>query len=190
MKAMPRVKVEKLPRMADFAKWIAAASPALGWDADDFLDAYARNRAEANETTLGASLLVAALRRLGDFEGTATELLDGLVELVTPTIARSKSWPKSPAALGGDLRRLAPNLRRADPGLEIEFDREPRTGRRIIRLRELEWVCKSPSRPSPASPQARNGEGGDGGGDSSDSGDSRSRTQSNPGQPSLEEEAR
>ncbi len=61
---------------------------------------------------------------MGNFDGTMTDLLGELVERVTPTIARSKEWPKSPSVLSGALRRLAPNLRRADPPVEIDFDRE------------------------------------------------------------------
>lgn len=33
MRREPEVKLEQLPRMADFARWIAAAAPAFGWDA-------------------------------------------------------------------------------------------------------------------------------------------------------------
>jgi hypothetical protein len=47
------VELDELPRMADFSLWIAAAAPALGWDVGDFMEAYAANRADANETTLG-----------------------------------------------------------------------------------------------------------------------------------------
>jgi hypothetical protein len=130
----PRVEFDELPRMADFARWTAAACPALGWDADEFLATYANNRAQANETTLDASPLVTPLRKLGDFEGSATELLEQLVELVGDGAARSKVWPKSPSALSGQLRRLAPNLRRANPPLNIEFSREAHTGRRLIQV--------------------------------------------------------
>jgi hypothetical protein len=50
------IRLEKLPRMADFAKW-AAAEPALGWKPGAFLRAYAANRDMANEMTLDASLV-------------------------------------------------------------------------------------------------------------------------------------
>jgi hypothetical protein len=148
------VVIEELPRMADFARWTAAACPALGWNAEEVLKAYAENRAAANETTLDASPLVAPLRQLGNFEGTATELLAELVEIVGEGAARSKVWPKSPSALSGALRRLAPNLRRTATPITIEFDREGRdesgksSGRRVIRIGETEWVDKRASSPS------------------------------------------
>ena len=124
MRREPEVKLEQLPRMADFARWTAAAAPALSWDADGLLAAYARNRAEANETTLAASPLVAPLRELDQFEGTATDLLAALIEKVGDGVARSKEWPKSASALSNALRRLAPSLRRGSPPWGVAFDRD------------------------------------------------------------------
>ncbi len=146
-----KVVITELPRMADFARWTAAACPALGWDADGVLAAYAENRAAANETTLDASPLVAPLRELGAFEGSATELLAALVEIVGEGPARAKHWPKAPHVLSSALRRLAPNLRRAEPPIAIEFDREGPTGRRVIRVSQMEWVTKEASEASEAS---------------------------------------
>jgi hypothetical protein len=142
------VEIDELPRMADFARWTAAACPALGWDAGDVLRAYADNRAAANETTIEASPLVAPLRELGSFDGTASELLAKLVEIVGDGAARSKVWPKSPSALSGALRRQAPSLRRTVPPIEIDFDREGKPGHRIIRVVPWEWVSETPSAPS------------------------------------------
>jgi hypothetical protein len=145
------VEIDELPRMADFARWTAAACPALGWDADELLAAYADNRAAANETTLDASPLVEPLRRLGSFEGAATELLAELVEIVGEGPSRAKHWPKAPHVLSGALRRLAPSLRRADPPMAIDFEREGPTGRRVIRVSRMEWVRKEASEASEAS---------------------------------------
>ena len=130
LKNEPTVKLERPPRMADFAHWTVAAAPALGWEATDLLNAYAANRATANETTLEASALPGPLRSLGVFEGTATELLTELSELAGENVARSKNWPKSPSALSGELRRLAPSLRRGEPPILIEFERDA-SGRTI-----------------------------------------------------------
>jgi hypothetical protein len=162
MRREPTIKLDELPRMADFARWTAAAAPALGWDADRLLDAYSSNRARANETTLDASPLVAPLRELEKFEGSATQLLAELTEIAGDGAARAKVWPKSPSALSGALRRLAPNLRRADPPLEIEFDREGKVGRRVIRVGPLESVRERPSAASATHGQADGADGADG----------------------------
>jgi hypothetical protein len=173
------VEIAELPRMADFARWTAAACPALGWDADEVLAAYTENRANANETTLDASPLVAPLRKLGEFEGSATELLAELVEIVGDGAARAKHWPKAPHVLSGELRRLAPSLRRADPPIAIEFDREGPTGRRVIRVSRMKWVRKEAPEASEASAT-----------DATDATDARLHTHSNGPVPADSDEIR
>jgi hypothetical protein len=163
-----KVTITELPRMADLARWTAAACPALGWDADELLEVYANNRAAANETTVDASPLAAPLRRLGNFEGSATELLAALIEIVGEGPARAKHRPKAPHVLSGALRRLAPNLRRADQPIAIEFDREGPTGRRVIRVSQMEWVRNKASGASEATAT-----------DGTDASDARSHTHFN-----------
>jgi hypothetical protein len=129
LKNLPDVRLGRLPRMADFARWVTACEPALGWPAGSFMAAYASNVANANELALGESAVVAPLREFmalrSRWSGTATELLDGLNEIVSDKVAASRAWPRAPHALSGRLRRLAPNLRRA--GLDVTFD----TGRTV-----------------------------------------------------------
>jgi hypothetical protein len=137
LRNLPHVRLDRLPRMADFAMWVTACEPALGWAAGSFLAAYRGNVADANELALDGSPIWPALRQLVDsrpWEGTASELLDELGRLAGDKGTSARGWPKRPHVLSGRLRRLAPNLRRA--GISIEFvDRH--TGRRrekIIRL--------------------------------------------------------
>jgi len=49
LRNLPSVQLDRLPRMADFAAWVTACEPALGWTAGSFLTAYTGNRADANE---------------------------------------------------------------------------------------------------------------------------------------------
>jgi hypothetical protein len=116
------VRLAVMPRMADFARWAVACEPALGLPAGAFLAAYEGNRAAANTTALESSLVVKPLLRLadeGDWEGPAGELLARLADRAPEADARGKSWPKTPKALSGVLRRLAPNLRHAGVGVEF-----------------------------------------------------------------------
>jgi hypothetical protein len=53
-----------LPRMADFATWMTAASPALGWHEGEFMTAYQSNRDEAIEAVLEGDLIVDTLKGL------------------------------------------------------------------------------------------------------------------------------
>src|SRR5262249_35868902 len=57
----PHVKLAHKPRMADFACWVVAAEPALGWPEGAFLRAYNDNRAAANALALEASVVAPAI---------------------------------------------------------------------------------------------------------------------------------
>ncbi len=107
------VKLERMPRMADLAKWVTAAEPALGWATGSFLKAYKANRDEGHETAVETSVIGAALRRVADhgFSGTASELLEKLAGKVDEKATKAKDWPKTARAVRGELDRLAPNLR-------------------------------------------------------------------------------
>lgn len=137
--------LERLPRMADFAIWVHAG---LGVEqATAFSSAYANNRATAHDVALDGSLLAGRLRAFMDgqvdWRGTAGELLKVLTESADESTRRSKTWPKSPRGLSGQLRRIAPHLRAA--GINIGFDQ--RHGHDRVRLIELERVDSRPSAP-------------------------------------------
>ncbi|MCF6096775.1 hypothetical protein L1766_07160 [Thermovorax subterraneus] len=134
-----RVKLDRLPRMADFAKWIVAceASDVL-WERGGFMAAYTENRTEAVESALENDVLATAIRILleerNDWEGTAQELLEALAVYVDDNTKRTRAWPSSPRSLSSRLRRMATFLRQS--GIAIEFYREAHTGRRLIRLKK------------------------------------------------------
>lgn len=127
------VKLKSLPRMADFAEWVVAAEPALPYQEGAFLRAYQGNRASANESAIESSVLSAPLLTFMEghekWKGTATELKDALEELAGERVVKGKDWPKRPHLLSGELKRIAPNLRRS--GIDVEFGK---SGRRFIRL--------------------------------------------------------
>ncbi|MFQ5733042.1 MAG: hypothetical protein ACE5KM_13960 [Planctomycetaceae bacterium] len=122
------------PRMADFAEWGCAAEPALNCVPGAFLAAYMGNRATANEAAIESSIiaepLLALLRGRDDWDGTATELKGHLEDAADSRTIKQHNWPKRPHVLSGELRRIAPNLRRM--GIDVEFGRSG--GRRFIRL--------------------------------------------------------
>src|SRR5262245_38472691 len=142
------ITLSRLPRMADFALWATAAAPALGWSDDYFMSMYTANRQQAHELALDASPVAGVIRTLaehGEWSGTSTELLENLNGLVDDSTRRAKSWPTTPRYLGGEVRRLAPNLRSI--GMEVEFTREARAARRrIITIKKVEVVDR-PDRP-------------------------------------------
>ena len=112
------VELDNRIRMADFCEWVVAAAPALGYAEEDVLKALTRTRHRLTAAALEASSLVEPLRRLleedrhGQFIGNATRLLEGL-EAHMPDGVPPKDWPANARALGNQLRRLTPDLRRA-----------------------------------------------------------------------------
>jgi hypothetical protein len=149
------VRLERAPRMADFARWVVAAEPALGWPAGSFLRAYTGNRDAIHEIALDAAVIVPPMRTLlesGEFVGTATDLLDRLAAIAGETATRRKGWPGNATSLSRELARIAPNLR--STGIEVEKRRESH-GRRLIAIRSV------PETPSPASPPSLAPDAGD-----------------------------
>lgn len=133
---LPDTRPERLPRMADHARWVTAAEPALGWEPGDYLRVYGEARDAAVETALDASPLTKPIRELAakGWEGTATELLIELCKRVEDAMTRSRPWPKSAGALSGALKNLAPDLRQV--GIGVKWGKTTGTGsRKIIAIR-------------------------------------------------------
>lgn len=151
---LPAVKVDDLPRMADFGQWAVACEPALGIKEGSFLQSYRRNRDTANESALDSSPIVKYLLQLVDertWNGTVGELLAELERPAAESELRLRVWPKTPRGLSGILRRLAPNLRQA--GITVEFSDKPTERGRMV---TLEKSPEQPSAPSGPSGQRRN----------------------------------
>ncbi len=149
LRRLPEVRLERLPRLADFAMWVVAAAPSLGMDPDDFLKAYEQNRAAANAMAVEALPVASLVHRFTQqhqsWTGTATQLLAALNQTAPADIdRRARTWPKTAKALSDALRRSQPNL--AKVGVRVVFSRS-----RDTRTLELEWVGDAASPASPAS---------------------------------------
>ncbi len=110
--------------MADFARWVTAAEPALGWTKGAFLKSYYANRGQAHKQVLDADPVAVAVRALmstvDTSGGRATELLDELATYAGDSATKRKDWPTAAHTLGNRLERLAPNLRAI--GIEVGRD--------------------------------------------------------------------
>lgn len=130
------VEFKQIPRMADFAIWVAAAEPALGWEPGTFLREYARNRAEASSLIVESSLPLSAVKAFmndrGSWKGTPTDLLSRLGDYIDEEVRRSRWWPKSASHLSRALKRGAAVLR--EEGVEVRFIQTNNT--RFIDLRK------------------------------------------------------
>jgi hypothetical protein len=132
---LPQTQLDRLPRMADFALWATACETAF-WPAGAFWAAYCGNRDEAVEGVIDADPVASAVRAIvavrTEWTGTASDLLGALGEVAGETARKSKTWPDTPRALAGRLRRAATFLRKV--GIEIVFQREGRARTRTIRI--------------------------------------------------------
>lgn len=162
-----QVRLERLPRMADFAVLAVAAERGAG-EEPRFLPAYAGARAEADQAAVegspvGPALLAWVRATALPWEGTAAELLSGLERAVEER-ERPRGWPRTPRGLRAELDRLAPSLRRL--GLGVSSERRGHERSRVLRIR-AEKEGAEPSAPSasaadghlPAAPARTVGEG-------------------------------
>jgi hypothetical protein len=134
---LPNLHIERLPRMADFARLATAMAPAFGWTEAEMLAALEENRAAAVAGVIESDGIAVAVQALieekGRWEGTASELL-GMINDRTPTDRqRQRDWPKDATRLSQKLRRVAPALRRV--GIEVLL---PASGGRSGRMITLE----------------------------------------------------
>src|SRR5271154_5169023 len=123
LKNLPNIRLDRPPRMADFALWVKACEESLGLKPGEALSAYQSNLIETHNLALESSPLYEPVAQLAQegFSGTVTELHARLTGMMSESIRRSVRWPKAPSALGSALRRMAVNLRAA--GIEIQFSR-------------------------------------------------------------------
>jgi hypothetical protein len=118
LRRLPEIKIDKPPRMADFAEWVEACSSGFGWEPGDFLAAYAENQRDVVAGAADASLLVPVIEgllgrggyELAGFDGTAEQLLGKLRELCSEAQQRQKWFPANASQLGARLRRDTPLL--------------------------------------------------------------------------------
>jgi len=132
-------KLEKPPRMADFARWVEACSSGLGWEPGEFIEAYNENRKNAYAISFESDAVAQTLKDWLDrqdsdgWEGPAALLLLKLSEFVTDAKKKEPGWPKSPSAMGTTAMRIAPLLRRN--GYDI---RKKHSGNRSIVIKPVE----------------------------------------------------
>lgn len=137
LQRLPHLRLEQLPRMADFTMWVVAASPGLGLEPETFLTAYRGNREVTHELVLEGLPIVVAVRALLEiqpvWEGTATELHTILASYLTSKARQGHHCPVTSRGISNVLRRLAPNLRSV--GIDVLFYRTNQA--RTIRIETM-----------------------------------------------------
>lgn len=130
LRRLPETRLEKLPRMADFAVWVEAAAPDLGFEPGEFAACYLSNRRHGDELVLESSPLGQWI--LNDlplpFEDSPSALLD---QMKWKLLGRSGILPQTARGLSTKLKSMAQQLRRL--GVNISWPQRTRE-KRLIRI--------------------------------------------------------
>lgn len=133
MRLYPSVKLDRLPRMADFARWGYAAAEVLGIGGERFLEIYRQNRDRVNMAAIDENALATAIVAYMDDKDqedvSATNLLMALneiAELIKIDI-KNRKWPKQANTLTREIKQIKSNL--LDVGIDIDIYRGRRGAR-------------------------------------------------------------
>lgn len=109
LEVLPSVRLDSMPRMADFARVLAAVDQVTGWQTlPDYLAASSNVASDALEGDPFGTAVAALVTQAGAWTGTAAQLLE---QVQPPYGARPLDWPKDATRASGRVKRLAPLLR-------------------------------------------------------------------------------
>jgi hypothetical protein len=144
---LPDITLAEMPRMADFARVLAAVDKVAGYAA---LERYTRQAADLASAVVEsdpfAAAVVAWMDKRAEWSGTGGQLF-GLIPVPDP---RPKSWPADGQRTNAALRRVAPALRSAGD-LAVSETKDPRTRRTMWTLASQSPPTDQPSQASQAS---------------------------------------
>jgi hypothetical protein len=154
LRSLPTTRLDKLPRLADLARWVTACEGDL-WPQGTFVAAYANNRAEAAEKLIETDVVATAVQALmakrATWSGTATEL-DTTLRMAAGNLEGTKGWPALPQFLAARLRVLASSLSKV--GIEVTTAKVGHDRKRVITLSR---IVERPDPPPPGSQRATSG---------------------------------
>jgi hypothetical protein len=139
LRNLPNARLDRLPRMGDFARWSVACEPAFGQPAGSFLQAYRRSRDEAAHIAVETSSVAGAIeawisRYPAGWSGNATELR---AELEDVADTESPDWPRGLKAFANAVRRVAPPLRAVGIEVALPTKATGRAHRREFRFHRI-----------------------------------------------------
>jgi hypothetical protein len=144
VKASGGIKLDYLPRMADFAEIGEIACRCMGYEDNEFLKAYDKNIETQVEEAIAANLVSSAIIKLmedrTEWTGTATQLLAVLEDIAITHLkvnTNTKQWPKAANVLSGRLEEVKTNLREIGILIDKEAAKDPNTRTRTI------YICKT-----------------------------------------------
>ncbi|WP_018289998.1 DUF3854 domain-containing protein [Verrucomicrobium sp. 3C] len=161
LRELPNVKINRLPRMADFATFAVADERGAG-EPERFLEVYHAEREGASARALEGSPAGAALMRFLEthnfgWDGSPAELLDELQKALPDPNRPPRGFPENSRSLGKQIRRLAPQLRAI--GWSVEYGHAHKSKKIYLQKvsknipqtppRQEEEVAKAPTTTTP-----------------------------------------
>lgn len=135
MRNRKSVKLERLPRLADFAVWCVAAEEAMGFAHGSFMRAFNRNLQGNNELTVefssAGSLVLAVMEGKDSWEGTFGDLLAASERPGRVLDVDKSKLPRSAKGMSSAVDRVIPSLWSA---YGIWMDRPTRGKSRLVRF--------------------------------------------------------
>lgn len=151
LKVLPDVELTERPRMADFARVLAAVDQVKGWKTLESYKATARDAvADVLDGEPFAQAVVTLVDRSGPLGVTLTA--SQLLERVPTPDKLPKKWPKDPTRAGGQLKRLAPALRTI--GIEVDDSKRGPSPKKQRLYRLTASAERRSETASPASPNS------------------------------------
>ncbi len=153
LRTKPYIKLERKPRLAEFAEWVVAAEQGANLP-PQFLEAYFENLQNSDEDAAEVSVTVYALQILmkgnRTWVGTISELFKHLNRLdgITDEMKRSKAWRDSALKMRNEIKRNITTLRTVGINVILKYERAPGTGDRLMKIERLENLSDKPSQPS------------------------------------------
>ncbi|MBS4223841.1 hypothetical protein [Lederbergia citrea] len=130
MAIYPEVKLDKLPRMADFTRWGYAIAEVLGYGGERFLQAYRNNRNQSNDEAISshpvAAAIVALMKNNQTWSGSVASLLDELEHVAQREKINTlvKTFPKASHILSRRLKEVKSNLEEVGITFDIRHNGE------------------------------------------------------------------
>ena len=128
MTIYPKVRLDRLGRMADFTRWGYAIAEAMGIGGESFLEAYLNNQNRSNEEAVAAkpvaAAVVAMMKTADSWEGSVAKLLGVLERVAAKEKINTyvKVWPKAAHILSRRLKEVQSNLKMAGIVFTIRHD--------------------------------------------------------------------
>lgn len=147
----PTVDTDKLPRLADFAKWGYAIAEALGKSGDQFLKDFSQNVKRQNESVAEKNVLCQSVICLMDGKtshlNTVSEVHRELKKLVGDD-AKDETFPKLPHNMRGQLDLLRSTL--LEHGISYQYFDRQKSGVKILFTNSTVAAPSEPAEQLPA----------------------------------------